>query len=109
MSNSQVLVAGTGGITLMDNSGSDLGYPVKMRLGVLSAKLAKLPPPELTELLSMEHRPGQIAPAAGARMVARVQVSRPRIEKERRFVHVAQHSGGQLIGGVSLELRPHRK
>lgn len=63
MSNSQVLVAGTGGITLMDNSGSDLGYPVKMRLGVLSAKLAKLPAPELTELLSMEHRPGQIAPA----------------------------------------------
>jgi hypothetical protein len=27
----------------------------------------------------------------------------------RRFVHVAQHSGGQLIGGVSLELRPRKK
>lgn len=63
MANSNVLVAGTGGITLMDNTGADLGYPVKMRLGVLSKKLAKLPPPELTELLSMEHRPGQIAPA----------------------------------------------
>jgi subtilisin family serine protease len=47
--------------------------------------------------------------AEGARMVTRVHVSRPRIDKERRFVHIAQHSGGQLIGGVSLELRPHRK
>jgi pimeloyl-ACP methyl ester carboxylesterase len=63
MSNSHVLVAGTGGITLMDETGSDLGYPVRMRIGVLSAKLAKLPAPELTELLSMEHRPGQIEPA----------------------------------------------
>lgn len=47
--------------------------------------------------------------AEGARMVARVHISRPRIDKERRFVHVAQHSGGQLIGGVSLELRPRRR
>ena len=63
MANSHVLVAGTGGITLMDNTGADLGYPVKMRLGVLSKKLMNLPPPALTELLSMEHRPGQIEPA----------------------------------------------
>ena len=35
----------------------------------------------------------------GARMVARVQVNRPKVDKERRFVHVAQHSGGQLVGG----------
>jgi subtilisin family serine protease len=47
--------------------------------------------------------------ADGARMVARIHVDRPKIDKERRFVHVAQHSGGQLIGGVSLELRPRRK
>ena len=47
--------------------------------------------------------------ADGARMVAKIHVSRPRIDKERRFVHIAQHSGGQLIGGVSLELRPRRK
>lgn len=47
--------------------------------------------------------------ADGARMVAKVHVSRPKIDKERRFVHIAQHSGGQLIGGVSLELRPRKK
>lgn len=47
--------------------------------------------------------------ADGARMVARVHVSRPKIDQERRFVHIAQHSGGQLIGGVSLELRPRKK
>ena len=47
--------------------------------------------------------------ADGARMVAKIHVSRPKIDKERRFVHIAQHSGGQLIGGVSLELRPRRK
>lgn len=47
--------------------------------------------------------------ADGARMVARIHVDRPKTDKERRFVHVAQHSGGQLIGGVSLELRPRKK
>jgi hypothetical protein len=46
--------------------------------------------------------------AEGVRMVARVEVSRPKVEKGLRFVHVAQHSGGQLVGGVSLELRPRR-
>lgn len=47
--------------------------------------------------------------ASRARMVARIRVNRPKIEKDQRFVHVAQYSGGQLIGGVSLELRPRRK
>ncbi|MCP3141050.1 S8 family serine peptidase [Pyxidicoccus xibeiensis] len=46
--------------------------------------------------------------ADGARMVAKLHVSKPKIDKERRFVHIAQHSGGQLVGGVSLELRPRR-
>jgi hypothetical protein len=41
----------------------------------------------------------------GTRMMAKVQVSSAKADKERRFVHVAQHSGGQLLGGVSLELR----
>jgi hypothetical protein len=44
--------------------------------------------------------------ADGARMSARIQVRRPKTDKQRRFVHIAQHSGGQLVGGVSLELRP---
>ena len=47
--------------------------------------------------------------AEGARMVARIRLSQPKAAKERRFVHVAQHSGGQLVGGVSLELRPFKK
>ena len=47
--------------------------------------------------------------AEGARMVAKVQVERPKVAKARRFVHVAQHSGGQLIGGVTLELRRLRR
>jgi len=47
--------------------------------------------------------------AEGARMVARIHVRRPKIDKERRFVHVVQQSGGQLIGSVSLEFRPSRK
>lgn len=63
MANMSALVAGTGGITLMDNFGKDLGYPIKMRLGVLSKQLQGKTPDELLELLSMEHRPGQIAPA----------------------------------------------
>lgn len=47
--------------------------------------------------------------AAGTRMPVRVRVSKPKIDKQRRHVHVAQYSGGQLIGGVSLELRPRRE
>src|SRR5439155_17873237 len=38
----------------------------------------------------------------GVRMPARLHV-RARIDAGPRFVHVAQYSGGQLIGGVSLE------
>jgi hypothetical protein len=47
--------------------------------------------------------------ADGAKMVARVHLHRERNDKRGGFIHVAQHSGGQLIGGVSLELRPKRK
>jgi hypothetical protein len=47
--------------------------------------------------------------AEGARMAARIHVSKPRVEQERRFVHIAQLSGGQAAGGVSLELRPGLK
>jgi hypothetical protein len=43
--------------------------------------------------------------AKGARMTATIHVTAPRTEGVRRFVHVAQRSGGQLVGGVSLELR----
>lgn len=63
MPNVSLLVAGTGGITLMDSRGQDLGYPVKMRLGLLSRGLLGLAADELQELLSMDHVPGQVAPA----------------------------------------------
>ena len=41
----------------------------------------------------------------GARMPVRLRVRGARIDGRRRFVHVAQLSGGQLMGGVTLELR----
>ncbi len=44
--------------------------------------------------------------ADGVRMAARIRVTgEKKTAKNRRFVHIAQYSGGQLIGGVSLELR----
>jgi subtilisin family serine protease len=46
--------------------------------------------------------------AAGARMTARIEVRDQKVDKERRFVHIAQLSGGQPVGGVSLELRPRQ-
>jgi hypothetical protein len=42
-------------------------------------------------------------------MPASVRVQHPKISKEQRFVHVAQLSGGQLVGGVTLELRKQRE
>jgi hypothetical protein len=43
--------------------------------------------------------------AEGAKMPARIRVSKAKPEGKKRFVHVAQLSGGRLIGGVTLELR----
>lgn len=63
MPNASILVPGTGGTTLMDNSGRDVGYPIKMKLGSASKGLLGLPAEAFRELLSMEHHPGQIAPA----------------------------------------------
>ncbi len=63
MANMNLLVPGTGGITLMNQLGEDLGYPVKMEIGVLSEGLLGLSADELVALLSMDHRPGQLAPA----------------------------------------------
>jgi len=47
--------------------------------------------------------------ADGARMAAKIHVNKPKVDKDRRFVHITQHSGGQLIGGVSLELASTKK
>ena len=50
----------------------------------------------------------QVRIANRARMPTRVQVMRPQVDAEHRSVHVIQHSGGELMGGVTLELRPRR-
>ena len=62
MPNANLLIPGTGGITLRDSRGRDLGYPVHMRLGIAVDALLGIGPERLVELLSMEHRPGQWAP-----------------------------------------------
>ncbi|NQV14282.1 hypothetical protein HQ531_02405 [bacterium] len=62
MPNSTALVPGTGGITFVGTDGEDIGYPVKMQIGALSGGLLGKSAAELISLLSMEHRPGQIAP-----------------------------------------------
>lgn len=46
----------------------------------------------------------RIAPAA--RMPVSIRVTAPKVEKPRSHVHVTQRSGGRVVGGVSLELRP---
>ncbi len=63
MATKNLLVPGTGGITFQDNLGNDLGYPVKLRLGVISGGLIGKSTAELQQLLSMSHVPGQWAPA----------------------------------------------
>ena len=42
---------------------------------------------------------------AGVRMPVRVALADVRVGGDRRFVHVTQRSGGQVVGGVSLQLR----
>ena len=44
--------------------------------------------------------------AQGARMPVAIEVHEPKPVDGLRHVHIAQHSGGQLIGGVTLELKP---
>ena len=62
MANRNLLVPGTGGITLIDSDGTDVGWPVLMRLrGIIRGVLGQSDD-ELFELMAMDHRPGQIAP-----------------------------------------------
>jgi pimeloyl-ACP methyl ester carboxylesterase len=62
MPNSSLLVPGTGGTSLLDSNGNDLGYPLAMRIGVATGGLVGKSADELVALLSMAHVPGQIAP-----------------------------------------------
>ena len=63
MPDANLLVPGTGGNTLMDNRGNDVGWPVLMRLKGIIRGIQGKSNDELIELMGMEHRPGQIAPA----------------------------------------------
>ncbi len=47
--------------------------------------------------------------ADGVKMPASIRVRRPKINEKQRFVHVAQLSGGQVMGGVTLELRTRKR
>jgi pimeloyl-ACP methyl ester carboxylesterase len=62
MPDSYLLVPGTGGITLMDSAGNDLGYPAQMEIGVQTGGLLFMSVSALVDLLSMEHARGQAAP-----------------------------------------------
>lgn len=62
MANFNLLVPGTGGITLKDNTGKDIGWPILMRLRGAIHGLSSQSGDQLLELISMEHRPGQLAP-----------------------------------------------
>lgn len=57
------LVPGTGGVTLRDSRSRDTGYPVNMRIGVITGgRLRGKSADELVPLLSMQHQEGQLAP-----------------------------------------------
>lgn len=62
MAGAHLLVPGTGGITLEDADGTDVGWPVLMRLKGIIRGVQGKSDEELVELLGMEHRPGQLAP-----------------------------------------------
>jgi hypothetical protein len=81
---------------LTDVQGAEL---LEVKHGIATVTLAK------ADCLRMPF----VMVAEGAKMVARIHLRNAKTDTARRFVHVAQHSGGQLIGGVSLELRPRKK
>lgn len=62
ITNANLLIPGTGGITLMDSEGDDIGWPVLMRLKGIIRGVQGKDDDELIELMSMAHAPGQLAP-----------------------------------------------
>lgn len=84
------------------------GSAVEMRTDIEGAKTLRLQEGQAT----VASDPGKrlfikrLRLAEGAKMPVRLRVCRPDIDRDLRFVHVTQLSGGQYIGGVTLELRP---
>ncbi len=83
------------------------GNQVELRTEVAGAAAAELERGVATLTLARGER--MVVPHVrildGARMPVRLRVRGAQIDGRRRFVHVAQLSGGQLMGGVTLELR----
>lgn len=103
---------GRGGVDALNAVDATLrGGQVRAVTGIVGADVLKLHDGIATvtmgdaQVLQVPH----VRIANGARMATRIHVTRPKVDQERRFVHVAQHAGGQLMGGVSLELRPRRR
>ena len=86
------------------------GNRIRMLTGITGAGLLELRNGIATVTMEDERqlRVPQVRIANRARMPTRVQVMRPQVDAEHRSVHVIQHSGGELMGGVTLELRPRR-
>lgn len=86
------------------------GEEIQMRTDIVGAETLELQD-GIATVLGTENSQlfiPSIRLAEGVKMLAAVRVHHPKIAEEQRFVHVAQLSGGQLVGGVTLELRNRR-
>lgn len=51
----------------------------------------------------------QVRIVEGTRMPVSIRIIKPKLDGKPKRVHVAQYTGGRLMGGVTLELRPAKK
>jgi hypothetical protein len=51
----------------------------------------------------------QVRVVEGVRMPVSIRIIKPKLDGKSKYVHVSQYSGGRLIGGVTLELRPAKE
>jgi len=82
------------------------GSDIRLMTDILGAERLSLGDGLATLTLGTERRlhVPHVRIAEGAKLIANIRVSNCK-EGATRSLHVAQHSGGQLIGGVTLELR----
>jgi len=120
MPDASLLVPGTGGTKLLAN-GDDIGYPVEVQLRTMLLGYLDRPITDIVELLSMEHRPGQVAPVLTSRRPATEIIGGPVLEaaynqvghKYLRFSydwradlrHSARHLLDRLIAGKPADGR----
>jgi hypothetical protein len=70
-----------------------------LRDGVATVKSAK------NQRLVLPH----VRLAEGVKMPVNIRITRPKLDGKPKRIHVSQYAGGQLIGGVTLELRPPKQ